>query len=77
MGGVNDDHIALFPAKLLRSLQVVALATDSGSHAQPSLVVLGGVGILPLFLNVLDRDQTLEHLIGIDYQQLLDAMLVQ
>src|ERR1035441_5464149 len=43
-----------------RARKIIAGSSDGAAHAQPALIVLAGVGVLELFLDVLDRDETLE-----------------
>ena len=63
--------------QFLRALQEIPGRADGGANAQASVRVLGGVRILELLLDVLDRDQALEVVLVIHHQQLFHAMLVQ
>ena len=44
---------------------------------KPALRILGGVRILQLLLNVLDRDQALQDVLIVDHQQFFHAMAMQ
>ena len=77
MRGVDDNDVDLGSNQFSHSLQIIAGRADRGADAQAALVVLGRQRVLDLLRDVLNRDQTLEVLVPIDDQQLLDPMLVQ
>src|ERR1019366_5494546 len=57
---IDGQHVHLAGNQFLRAFQEIARGPDGRAHAQPSLVVLRGIGVLQLLLNVLDGDQSLE-----------------
>ena len=61
----------------LRAFEIIAGGSDRGSDAQASLSILGRVRVFQLFLDVFDGDETLQVVLIVDDQQLLDAMPVQ
>ena len=50
-------------------LKEVTRHTDGGSDQQPSVAVLGGIRILNLILNVFDREEALQQVVLVNYQQ--------
>ena len=50
---------------------------DRRAHAQPPQGILARVRVLHELLDVLDRDQALEPVVGVNDQQLLDLMVVE
>ncbi len=77
MGGVDDQQV--HPGVDQRQRPLEALVADSrGSRdAQAPLIVLDGVGIELGLLDILDGDEACAAIVGIDDQQLFDAVLVQ
>src|ERR1035438_8175530 len=69
--------VSMASTSTLRAFQEIARGPDGRADAQPSLAVLGGIRILQLLLNILDRDQALEGEVLVHHQQFLHAMLVQ
>ena len=61
----------------LGAFDEVARCADRGSNHQASLVILGRIRVLSAFLNVLDGDQSLEHVVVINHKKLFDAVLVK
>ena len=74
---VDGQHVHFRADQLLRALQKIAGGSDGRAHAQTALGVLRRVRVLQLLLNVLDGDQTLEHVMVVHHQQLFDAVPVQ
>ena len=74
---IDGEHVHLAPDQFLRAFQKIARGPDRRAHAQASLAVLGGIRVLQLLLNVLDRDQALEREVFVHHQQFFHAMLVQ
>ena len=74
---VDDDYVDLLGEELLCALKVVSLRAHRRPDPQTALVVLGCIGELALFLDVLDRDEPFEKAVLIDHQQFLNPMLVQ
>ena len=77
MRGVDGQHIHLAGRQLLRALQKIARGSNRRTDPQPSLRILSSAGVLQLLLNVLDRDQALEHVLVVDHQQLFHTVPVQ
>src|SRR5690242_4673243 len=55
----------------------IAKRTDGSAYPQPSAMVLGRVGELSYFLNVLNGDQAEQAAVLVDDRKFLDAMLLQ
>ena len=77
MGGVNGQGVNAHFDQRGGALEEVARRADRSGDAQPALVVLAGVGVLQLFLDVLDRDEALELIGVVDDEELFDPVLVQ
>ena len=77
VGGIDAQDVDLFLVELLSPLEKISGGPDRRTGQQAALVVLGGIGIVALFLDVLDGDQAFETPFFIDDRQLLDAVLVQ
>jgi len=75
VGRVHDDHVAPGGEQRFGAGLRVARAPDGRRDAQPAVLILVGVGVLPPLEDVLDRDQALQHATLIHHRQLLDAML--
>ena len=74
---VDDEHVGARRDQRLRALERVRADADRGADAQPALRVLRRERELDPLLDVLDRDQALEHAVGVDDGQLLDPVAVQ
>src|SRR5699024_4223353 len=57
MGGINNDHIHTALYQGLGTLFALHAHANGSTDAKSALAVLGGVRVLDLLLNVLDRDQ--------------------
>ena len=57
-----------------RAVDGSGAAADRRGHAKPAVLVLVGVGMLAALEDVLDRDEPLEHALGVHHRQLLDPM---
>ena len=77
VGAVDGEHVDFGFCQFLRAFQKISGRADRCAHAQASLRVLRGVGILQLLLNVFDRDQALQVVLVVDHQKFLDAVLVK
>src|ERR1019366_5138291 len=77
VGTVDSEQINFGPYQLLGAFEEIPSGADGRAYAQPAMIVLGGGGIFQALLNVLDRDQALEIVMIVHYQQLLDAMFMQ
>ena len=77
MRRIDREHVDLAAHQFLRALEKVAGGADRRARAQTALFVFGGVRILELLLNVLDRDQTLQKIVIVHHEQFLHAMPVQ
>ena len=74
---VDGEHVDIALGELLGALEEIAGGPDGRAHTEPSMGILGGARIFQLLLNVLDGDESLEHVLVVDHQQLFDAMAVQ
>src|ERR1035438_8788985 len=77
VGGIDGDYVDLARDEFLGAFQEIARGAHRRADAQASLAVLGGVGVLQLFLNILDRDQALEGEVFVHDQEFFDAMFVE
>ena len=77
VGGIDGDDVHFAAHQFLSAFEEVASGSDGGACPQAALVVFGGVGVLQLLLNILDRDQALEVVLIVDHEQLFDAVPVQ
>ena len=77
MRGVDDEHVDVRRDERLGALHRVPADADRRAHAQPAEAVLARVGVLDHLLDVLDRDQPLQHEAVVDDQQLLDLVAVE
>src|SRR5690606_30442245 len=75
--GVHDQHVHAGGHQRLDALLGVAAHAHRGADHQPAVRVLGGVGVVGLLLDVLDRDHAAQLEVVVDDQHLLDAVLVQ
>src|ERR1035438_5043785 len=64
----DGDYVHLARDQFLRAFHKIAGGADGRADAQASLAVLGGIRVLQLFLNVLDRDQVLEREVFVHHQ---------
>ena len=73
------DHHRVDPGRhqLLGPLEIVSRHSDRGAHAQPSVGVLRCVGILDLFLNIFDGDQSLQVKTVIHDEKFLHPVLME
>ena len=60
MSRVDHDHIRVGLYQFLGALHVIARSPHGCPDSQASMRVLGGAGVLDLFLNILDRDEALQ-----------------
>ena len=74
---VHDDRVHASVQQRFRALEAVRAHAGCRSNLQPALSVLGGVGVVLGFLDVLDGDQADTAVIGVDHQQLFNPELVQ
>ena len=75
--GIDDDEIDAGLDERFAP-RIAGLADRGcGRHAQPALLVLAGVRIGHRFFDIFDGDQADAAILGVDHQQLLDAVLVQ
>ena len=77
MRGVDHDHVDVGVDQQLGAAQPVLAHAGRRRSAQAALLVLAGAGELVGLLDVLDGDQADAAIVGVDHQQLLDAILVQ
>src|SRR5438067_324713 len=68
---VDDEHVRARLDECLRALERVRSDADRGADAKPSVGVLGRERKLDPLLDVLHRDQALEHAVAVDHRQLL------
>ena len=57
---INHQDIRLFRKKSFRPFQYIRRHADSRSRQQPPIFILGGIGILPHFLYILNRNKALQ-----------------
>ena len=74
---VDHDHVAAGREQPLGALEALVADGRRRRDAQPPLIVLAGERIEPRLLDVLHRDEADAIVVGIDDQELLDAMLMQ
>src|SRR5690349_4792259 len=74
MRRVHDDDVAPGIDQRLRAGAGIGCPAHGSRDAQPAMLVLVGVGVLPAFEDVLDGDQALEEALLIDDRQLFDAV---
>src|ERR1044071_5760995 len=74
---VDDEAVDAGLDQLVRALAEVAGRADGGGDAEPAEVVFGGRGVADGLLYVLDGDEPFEVLVGVDDEELLDAVLLQ
>ena len=77
MRAVNREHVDLRLRHFLRSFQKVSRRANRRAHAQAAFVVFGRAWVFQFLLDVLDRDQALQVVFIVHYQQFFHAMLVQ
>src|SRR5215211_5376535 len=77
MRRVDDEDVDIGPDERAGPLERVRPDTDRGADAEATVAVLGRVRVLDLLLDVLDRDEPLEHAVGIDDRQLLDLVAME
>src|ERR1043165_4523676 len=75
--GVDDDDVDLGVDERAGAVEAVAADADGGAAAEPAERILRGLRIAPRLLDVLDGDEALEVAVGVDDEELLDAMLVE
>ena len=75
--GVDDDDVDLRVEQRLRPLEPLRADAGRRADAQPSVLVLAGVGEALGLLDVLHRDQPDAAVVLVHHQQLLDPVLVQ
>ena len=74
---IDDQHVDARIDERARALPGIVADTDGGADAQPSLLVLRRLRELDPLLDVLDRDQPLQHAVRVDDGELLDLVAVQ
>ncbi len=77
MGGIDDDGVNPCIYQQVQSLFTIITNTDCGTNPQAADIIFTGVGVFTHFLDILDGDQALKCTIGIDNQQLFNAVFVQ
>ena len=77
VGRVDDDDIHPRLHQRPRPIEIVTAGADRRRHPQAAMLILVGIGILTALVNVLHRDQPLQHPRVIHDRQLLDAMFAQ
>ena len=77
VGGVDDDEVHLGIDQALGAGDAGVADAGRGGDAQAAVIVLGGIGVEPALLDVLDRDQPDAAVVVVDDQELLDAVLVE
>jgi hypothetical protein len=75
--GVHADDVAAGVQQGGHARLQIRTGAHRCPHAQSPELVLGGVGVLLGFLDVLDGDKAVQLARAVDDQQLLDAVLVQ
>ena len=75
--GVDDEHVGARGDQRLRALDRVRADAHRSTDAQTALRILRRLRELDALRDVLDRDQSAQHAVGVDDRQLLDAMPVQ
>ena len=71
MGGVDDDDVHALLHQRHGPVPRVTEEAHRCAHAEPALLVLGGVGVLVRLDEVLECDEALEPAVGVDDGQLL------
>ena len=74
---VDDDHVAAGREQPLAALKARVADGRRRGDAQPALIVLRGERVELRLLDVLHGDQPDAIVVGVDDQQLLDAVLMQ
>gem|GEM_PF-2128641 len=77
MCGVDRDHVDAAGHKALDALLEIGADADRGASQQPAALIGGGIRVIFLLLDVLDRDQAFENAGVVDKRQLLDAMFLE
>ena len=77
MRGVHHQHVHAGGDQRLDAAIGIAAHADGRTDQQAGGGVLGGVGVVGLLLDVLDRDQAAQGVVAVDHQHLLDAVAVQ
>ena len=75
--GIDDQHVDVRGDERRGAIQRVPADADRRAHPQPSERVLARVRVLDHLLDVLDRDQSLQHELVVDDQKLLDLVAVE
>ena len=77
MGRIHDDDIGLLGPEFLCPFQVISFRADRRADAKPSLAILRRMRELAFLLDVLDRDEPLEHSSLAYNEELLDPVFMQ
>src|SRR4051794_37036535 len=76
MRGVDHEHVHAGTDQLASTILELRRA-DCGRHTQTAVLVFVRVGKLAPLVDVLNRDETAELPVAIDYRELFDTMLAQ
>ncbi len=74
MGGVDHQHVHTGGHQRLGTLDGIVTHADGGTDLQPSLAVLGGIGVLQPLANVLEGDEAAQPAVTVNHRELLDAV---
>ena len=77
MCGVDDDGVGIGIDQCLHALQGVGCYTHAGSHAQASLAVFAGHGLVFGFGDVFVGDEAHQAVFAIHHGQFLDFVFLQ
>ncbi len=77
MRSIDDNHVHASCGKQFDTLFGIAAHTHRRAHQQALGAVLGGIRVVGLLLDVLDRDQAAQLEAVVDHQDLFDAIAMQ
>src|SRR5687768_2526459 len=77
MSGINYQAVDPRVYESFGAFAKITGGADCGGHAEAAEIVFGRGGILDCFLNVLNRDQTLDAFIAVDNEQFLDPVFLK
>jgi hypothetical protein len=77
VGGVDDDDVHAGIDQTAGAHRGILPPAHGRGDPEAPMLVLVGVGMLAALEDVLDRDESLEHAVGVHHRQLLDPVLRQ
>ena len=77
MGRIKHQHICASFKQLLGAGFAVAANANGSTHAQATVRVLAGVGVLLHLVDVFHGDEAAQEALLVHHQQLFDTVLVQ